>query len=91
MTTTARTEAWYRRETAIHEAGHFVIAKHLGIRSRARIYRHETYGWTGEVVPETSTKRLSKHEKLMIAVAGFVATAMWVKDDPTAVLRRTRL
>ena len=74
----SRREALWMRHTAIHEAGHLIIARHLGISwALAAIWRPvgrsycdgRTFLWSRPVV--------SRDHWVMCAVAGGAATQLW--------------
>ncbi len=76
--------AYERRQVAIHEAGHYVIAEHVGVRRHAawifptgydahgpmKTYLGRNYapGWYG---------RASRRREMMVGVAGAAAEAVW--------------
>ncbi len=86
-----RIEARDRRMSAIHEAGHAVVARHLGIRvSSVWIVPNEDdvgpkdqHTWTGRAQCELwSRKRRPSHiRQAMVGVAGAVAELVWENDD----------
>jgi len=81
----ARVEALDRREAAVHEAGHVVIARHVGADVLwAYITRTSNPGpdektWIGQARIE----RLEGRRRVMIGVAGAVAEYVWngERDD----------
>jgi hypothetical protein len=90
--TPARIEAWERRLSAVHEAGHYVIAQQLRIEvGRARIWRREAgedgtlWGGNCEFRLE-DRQRLGHYHRAMHAVAGMVAEVCWYSRDPDARL-----
>ncbi|MCK8788254.1 hypothetical protein M0638_28285 [Roseomonas sp. NAR14] len=76
-----------RRRSAVHEAGHYVVAHHVGLRNvRAQIFRRsernvlEEPTWGGNCgVPWMPLSRLSDRRRIMFSVAGAVAEQAW--DD----------
>jgi len=81
-----RWEARVRRRTAVHEAGHYVVARHLGVRSGAAwIFRApgdadlaSRRSWAGKFsAPRQEMNRLSARRLTMTAVAGIVAEHAW--------------
>jgi hypothetical protein len=70
-----------QRRAAIHEAGHFVIAKHLGLSNvQAEIRKIEPQDYTEkEWVGSTwcLTEGADASTRIMMAVAGAVAEACW--------------
>jgi hypothetical protein len=82
----ARIEARDRRMAAIHEAGHAVIARHVGARSaQAHIERHSAADpfektWTGQCRVAWIEHKVSPAHDAMISVAGAVAEHVWDGD-----------
>ena len=83
----ARIEERDRRLAAIHEAGHVVIARHLGAWvTQAYIARHRPAHqfektWTGECgVVWIEHKVSPAHDAMIVAVAGAVAEHIWMGD-----------
>jgi hypothetical protein len=78
----ARIEALERRGVAIHEAGHAVIARHVGARDiSAYIFRRDDAGpgdntWGGQA-RYGRLHKLSRKRRTMIAVAGAIAEYVW--------------
>jgi hypothetical protein len=74
-----------RRHAAVHEAGHVVVARHLGLMSfNAEIRKIEPQDlsekeWVGSVRCQTEGVAASKRK--MVAVAGLVAEACWNGED----------
>jgi hypothetical protein len=82
-----RREAYDRRLTAIHEAGHFVVACHFGFEAFARIWANYD-GRTDEVFylgrcHWWATDSVTPIKERMIGVAGAVAQKVW--DDPDGI------
>jgi hypothetical protein len=80
---TVQVSAMNRRLAAIHEAGHFTIARHLGLLAfNARVEKtlirapHEKF-WIGDTRIQSTTLAKSR----MVAVAGAVAEFCW--DEKT--------
>ena len=78
-------QARERRLSAVHEAGHLVIARHLGVAAAsAWIAPNENAGpeektWLGQMrVIGLPARRLSRR---MIGVAGHVAVWAWMRAD----------
>jgi hypothetical protein len=77
---TARVEARDRRLSAIHEAAHVVIARHVGMPAAAWIYRWPTDDpmrektWGGKTI---LGGKPSRPQRAMISVAGAVAEYVW--------------
>jgi hypothetical protein len=79
-------EALDRRRSAVHEAGHFVVARHLGVRvcgayiSRVRDPSLDEPSWTGRMsIERRAYVRSSRRRLCMVAVAGAVAEDVWFK------------
>jgi hypothetical protein len=78
----ARIEALDRRNAAVHEAGHKVIARHVGVTAfNAEIWRNHDAGkdgrtWLGNIRVERSP-RISRLRMAMVAVAGAIAEYVW--------------
>ena len=78
----ARMEAYDRRLAAIHEAGHAVMATHLGYESHAWIHRNDTYAprdektWLGHMTMRSMPGAGHPHAR-RVAVAGMVAETLW--------------
>ncbi len=76
-------QAYDRRRAAIHEAGHAVMAAHLGYGAQAWIYRNETGGglaektWLGHVTMRNVPDACDHPHARMIAVSGMVAETLW--------------
>ena len=68
-----------RIHTAVHECGHAIVAKYLGMRvDHIRLEPHPTIpssGWVGAFLPG----ELDHEKACTLAVAGFVATALIMK------------
>jgi hypothetical protein len=78
-----RIEARDRRLAAVHEAGHKVVAHHLGVPTRgARIWRRGApslsgRSWGGQIgIAGALAAKLRQ-----VAVAGAIAEAAWTGDD----------
>jgi hypothetical protein len=77
-------EALDRRQTAVHEAGHVVIARELQIPHmgatllRSEISDQEFLRWSG--FTRAILAGLSKPKQAMFGVAGRVAEACWWKE-----------
>ncbi|WP_438748376.1 hypothetical protein [Pararhizobium sp. O133] len=78
-----RMEAYDRRLAAIHEAGHALMAIHLGYTADAWIHRNETVDhlrektWLGHMTMY-DLPTVSDHQHVrMVAVAGMVAETLW--------------
>ena len=88
--TAAQIEARDRRLSAIHEAGHLVIARWAGLsQAQAIIFRNpdasavndlDQKKWIGKAFLPDSLRRLSQVRRAMIGVAGAVAEAVWTGD-----------
>jgi hypothetical protein len=80
----ARNSARDRRNAAIHESGHVVVAKHLGLWTmRAEIRKIEPQDdtekeWVGSVA--CLMEGVVARKRLMVAVAGVVAESCWDRD-----------
>jgi hypothetical protein len=76
-----RLSARDRRCAAVHEAGHLVVARHLGVIAfGAEIRKIEAQGidekeWIGSV--RCQTGGIDPSKRRMVAVAGIVAEACW--------------
>jgi hypothetical protein len=86
-----RFEAQERRLTAMHEAGHLVVAWHLGIeQSTAEMWREggSAFGegiWHGRFDCHTD-QRLPQAQRLKIVLAGVIAENVWQSvDDPCEI------
>jgi hypothetical protein len=85
-----RIEARDRRRVALHEAGHVAIARHVGIRASAAIFRHADADamnektWSGQASFDMRTfNRRSIIRTTMVAVAGAIAEDADSRDsDP---------
>ncbi len=84
--TPRRLEALERRVAAVHEAGHFVVARHLGLRSAAAWLSRRTDVadpladklWVGYASHSSAARhRLSTRRAMMYGVAGAVAEEAW--------------
>ena len=79
----ARVNAYDRRIAAIHEAGHVLMALHLGYQADAWIHQHKTSRpleektWVGHMVLHDRPEDLRHPDVRMIAVAGLVAEILW--------------
>ncbi len=78
-----RIEARDRRRASIHEAGHFVVARSLGLKEIDAWIAHtgsapsvDEAVWIGQCGFRTA-RRLSALGHMKIAVAGFVAEQCW--------------
>jgi hypothetical protein len=75
----ARIEARDRRKVAIHEAGHAVIARHIGVHVEwAEIFRNPVAGegektWIGRIRFERRPRPGHRARMAMVAVAGAVS------------------
>jgi hypothetical protein len=85
MTCAKRIEAHDRRWAALHEAGHLVVAHHLGVPTKdARIFRlgepsREDKSWGGNIGIDCA----APPDKLrLVAVAGAIAEAVWTGEEP---------
>jgi hypothetical protein len=81
----ARIQARDRRRAAMHEAGHFAIAVHLGLHD-VSAWIHQTgiedvmqgKSWVGHTqYPSGGFTLMSAQRRRMIGVAGFVAEEAW--------------
>ena len=84
MMTTTQIEAKDRRGAGVHEAGHLVIGRHLGLRSGlawifpTRSETQEDKMWGGQFsFIGIELKKLSLRRQMMIGIAGFVAERSW--------------
>jgi hypothetical protein len=87
-----RIEALDRRVAAVHEAGHYVVARHFGLRSAAAwIVRQADVVdpladklWIGSASYSSAERnRLSTRRAMMYGVAGAVAEEAWdLRGDP---------
>lgn len=74
-----------RRKSAVHEAGHYVVARWAGVRQvGAWIGRSKetdltcNRSWTGQIVWNSGRlESISDRRRMMIAVAGAFATVVW--------------
>jgi hypothetical protein len=77
----SRVSARDRRRAAVHEAGHVVVARHLGVRIlQAEIRKIEPQDstekeWVGSV--QCLTEGVVASKRKVLAVAGLVAEACW--------------
>lgn len=82
-TSTARVKAYDRRLAAIHEAGHALMAVHLGYNADAWIYPHETdeplaeKTWLGHMTIRGGPAEDDHPHNRIVAVAGMVAETLW--------------
>jgi hypothetical protein len=86
VNTPKRISAWDRRRSAIHEAGHAVVGRSLGIRCTARIFPNdnptpEDKTWLGQTTLYGMWERCSPLEIRMIAVAGAAAECGWNGEE----------
>lgn len=81
-----RSLARQRRLTAVHEAGHYVVAAHFGLtdltawiyRSDAALDDIERKAWLGHLrYPRDGMDRLSRVRRIAVAVAGWAAERAW--------------
>jgi hypothetical protein len=78
-----------RHILAIHEAGHFVVARHVGVRSpgaaiwESGLGRCSLEGATH--IPPADLERLTDDQVVMIAVAGGVAEMWWANRFAPAI------
>lgn len=78
-----RMEAYDRRLAAIHEAGHALIAIHLGYKAHAWIHRNETADplrektWLGHMTVHNLPTEPGHPHVRMVAVAGMVGETLW--------------
>lgn len=85
-----RTEARDRRLAAVHEAGHVVIALHLGYEPQAYIRPigaddpTETKTWIGQAGMCMPPEAPPEHMR-MVGIAGMVAEEVWRHRDPDCV------
>lgn len=83
LTSPARIEAWDRRKAAVHEAGHVVVARHLGMyASHAILWKNQRPAaddklWLGRAFIGPRMESLAPDQVRMIAVAGAVAEEVW--------------
>jgi hypothetical protein len=84
--TPVQISAWDRRNAAIHEAGHIVMARRLGLSDTCGVIFHldddaplldKTWGGRTALVFMT---RLTSVERQMVAVAGAVAELCWRRE-----------
>lgn len=81
--TAARIQARDRRQTAIHEAGHALVAISLGYRAEAWIYLNEVddlmafKSWLGHMSFYDIPDEPGHLHRRMVAVAGMVAEHLW--------------
>jgi hypothetical protein len=80
-------EALDRRAAAVHEAGHVVIGREVGIKAlSARIFRigdgdiSNNKTWGGQT-RYSAPERLSQHKWAMFAVAGTVGELCWRREE----------
>ncbi|KQR77598.1 hypothetical protein [Rhizobium sp. Leaf341] len=79
----ARFQAYDRRLAAIHEAGHVLMAIHLGYRAKAWVNPNETgdpFGektWVGHMTMRGMPEERDHPHVRMVAVAGMVAEELW--------------
>jgi hypothetical protein len=81
----ARVEALERRGAAIHEAGHVVIARHVGADVlRASIFRNpdvtpDEVTWVGQAT--AGGPHVSRSHMTMIGVAGAISERVWDGEE----------
>jgi hypothetical protein len=74
-----RTIARDRRLAAIHEAGHLVVARSLGVTGYAYIQPlRESAAWQRMWIGRFSFGKSTKQQRRLIAVAGAVAEGCWL-------------
>jgi hypothetical protein len=85
---TVKQAAWDRRMAAIHEAGHVVVARSLGIPvASSWIAPNDNHGdqweksWTGRTQLGPMQSKCSKRQGRLIGVAGAIAEQFWSDDD----------
>lgn len=69
----ARKDAFFRRQTAIHEAGHVTAAEHLGAKNvSSRVWHSPRRRWDGVArVPDIT--KMNDRERHVIGAAGGIA------------------
>jgi hypothetical protein len=78
-----RINAYDRRIAAIHEAGHALMAVHLGYTADAWIHATETAApleektWVGHMIIRSRPVKRNHPHTRMVAVAGMVAETLW--------------
>jgi hypothetical protein len=80
----AQIEAYDRRMSATHEAGHAVIARHVGARNiSCHIFRRceatieGDRSWGGQTSWFELDRKLTRSRRVMVGVAGSIAEAVW--------------
>ena len=91
--TPARILAHDRRKSAVHEAGHYVIGRHFGLKSgdawispTGADPRGDEQTWIGQHrVRREELDRLSDIRRMMLGVSGLVAERRWEEavNDPS--------
>lgn len=83
--TPSQSSARERRHAAVHEAGHVVVARHLGLRIlEAGIRKNDLQEldekeWIGSV--QCQMEGVAARKRRMVAVAGVVAEACWEGEE----------
>lgn len=88
LNTPRHLQAWDRRLASIHEAGHLVVAGHLGIKSAEawiapvnNASAGDMKTWIGQCGFLAGQRRMSNIGWMKIAVAGHVAEQCWQYRD----------
>lgn len=79
---TPRTKAAGRRTAAVHEAGHAIVARHLGFSVTAVIRPTDAKdqfdrSWSGQTRSNGPTPNITERQRRMIAIAGHIAEQLW--------------
>lgn len=89
----ARLEASDRRTAAIHEAGHVVVGRHMGVKvfgaGIRRNIGHDSpleKNWGGSTEFD---RNAPIHSLALMGVAGMVAEAVWRREDLDDLIERT--